>query len=123
MQLPITTASLAGSHLFSSAVRLSVDSVDCRVLNHLSALIFGHGQSFQQRTLRPVHLGLGPGTSRYDSLTWSDSPPSSESFTHSSVTLGTTNDGQTQTPDGCTVPGCTACSAQCLGALSMHCSP
>ena len=30
--LASTTASLAGSHLFSSAVRLSVDSVECLVL-------------------------------------------------------------------------------------------
>jgi hypothetical protein len=57
----------------------------------LLALLFGifwrHSQSFQHRTLIPVHAcSLDSGAPRYDSLTVSDSPPSSEPFVRSSVT-------------------------------------
>ena len=73
--------------------------------------------------MRPPCLDSGT-TLRYDSLTWSDGPPSCEPFVRCSALL------PTFTPNGtfCDLHSCpflpvAVLACHCLGALSMHCLP
>jgi hypothetical protein len=81
-----------------------------------------HSQSFQHRTLIPVHAcSLDSGAPRYDSLTVSDSPPSSEPFVRSSVTPRTRRllANASSLRDGRLLPPvCTACSPHSAWVLS-----
>jgi hypothetical protein len=85
---PNTTPRPAASSHCSSHSRAAVDKCSVYCLLLFASHSVRDSQSFQHRTLLPVHAcSLDSGPPRYDSLTVSDSPPSSESFVRSSVTL------------------------------------
>jgi hypothetical protein len=79
---------LGTGSLCSSLSREVVDKCSVCCLLLFASHSVRDSQSFQHRTLLPVHAcSLDSGPPRYDSLTVSDSPPSSESFVRSSVPL------------------------------------
>jgi hypothetical protein len=93
---PPREACMLAQHHTAPGSQLPLLSHSCAAVDKCSVcclLLFAShsvrdSQSFQHRTLLPVHAcSLDSGPPRYDSLTVSDSPPSSESFVRSSVPL------------------------------------